>query len=176
MLEVTQRYATSSMTNYETTKDKAKKGQRSQPNNENVGNKKLKNVAKNVIGPVAFMSKDEKQKVTGSKFDPKDNKQSNTVSSKVSDYVYEYMPEYVYEYFSKKKRNQTKRGHTTRRRSSKKNEPNKKARLTKQVCVGIFFLALLVLVFVGSAVGFSKCEPGFRNVPLNDCFQKKLVF
>ena len=49
---------------------------------------------------------------------------------------------------------------------SNKNEPSDKAQLVKKVLVGVFFLTLLVIVFVGSAVGFEfwKCESGFRNV------------
>ena len=34
----------------------------------------------------------------------------------------------------------------------------------RKIGVAVFFLGLLVVVFVGSTIGFTKCEPGFRNV------------
>ena len=128
-----------------TSRDTEDKEQIEQPK-KNTKGKKFENVAKNVVGPATFLSKNNKQKVI-------------SAYSKVTGYVSEYTGN-VSEYFSNKERNKTKRRKTARRGSSKK-EPNNKR---QQICIGVFFLGLLVIVFVGSSVGFSKCEAGFRKV------------
>ena len=67
---------------------------------------------------------------------------------------------------NKRLKNFTKKDGPVAKTKSNKNEPSDKAQLVKKVLVGVFFLTLLVVVFVGSAVGFEfwKCESGFRNV------------
>ena len=126
------------------TTDKKQKLQRSEPEKEKTGQKKFKNVAKNVVGPV---TKDKKQKTRGRKSKNQEIEQKKNAFSKVSGFLAEYIPEYLHKYLTK---------------SGRGNE--KQAKMRQKVCVAAFFLALLVLVFVGSSVGFSKCEPGFRSV------------
>lgn len=68
-----------------------------------------------------------------------------------------------------KNRDKNRRGKSNQQESrQQKNAYSKVSQfLTKnlrKIGVAAFFLALLVVVFVGSSIGFTKCEPGFRNV------------
>ena len=124
--------------------------QRSNPGKEKTGQKKIKKTAKNV-GPV---TKDKKHRKRRRK--PKNQKieQKKNVLSKVSGFISKYIPEYLKKYFSRNKGDKKKNGRGKKTRGG----------IGQKAGVVVSFVAILILVFVGSSVGFSKCEPGFRNV------------
>ena len=117
------------------TKDKAKKVHRPKTRREKARDKKFK-----------------KRKVA--KTEP--NKKYSTIFG----YLSKFIPKCVAKQLSKTRHRETKTGHAKKRTKSKSERKNKALRIVGAV----FFVLLLVVAFVGSTVGFSKCKVGFRNV------------
>ena len=99
------------------------------------------------------------------KMNEKHGEQKTKVSSKVMVYLSKYMPEYVTKLFTKTNEKQIK----NRKAKSKSN--NK----VWKIVGAVLFSLLLVLAFVSSTVGFSKCESGFRNVHYINSARKYLT-
>ena len=93
-------------------------------------------------------------------------KNENGGSKQRKSSVYSKVAEYIPVYFSNNRRNETKRRQTRKqtRRQTTRGDRKLGSNKAQQICVAVFFVALLVIVFVGSTVGLSKCDVGYRNV------------
>ena len=138
------------MENCVKTKDKAKRVHK--PKRENAGNMKFKKAVRST----SLAKLVAKKKVTRKKLNQK-GRETNSAKSKIMEYLYKCMPEYLSKYF---KKNSQKEGNAKKGRKKKADSNDK----IWKILGAVFFVSLLVVVFVGSAVGFSKCETGFRNV------------